>query len=226
MDKKEVYMEGDNNFAEFLHSRRKEKGMTQSELADKLGISNKAVSKWETGESMPDTSLLVPLSGILGVTIDELLKGYTAGGQETVSAREEEPVRGNAALRVAATVTYCVIAVCGLTAFLIVGFTVGWNPYWVIIADAVMSGGIIGTAFPLFDKVRNAKKVSAGENPYSEGISGIIMTACTIAFITAGAVSGLWHPLWIIMVSGGVVSATIAAVGELYAHKNAAGKDK
>lgn len=221
------YTDGDNNFAEFLHSLRKEKGMTQSELADKLGISNKAVSKWETGESMPDTSLLVPLSEIFGVTVDELLKGYIVkkGGKEAVE-REEEPVRGNAALRVASAVTCGVIAVCGLVAFLIVGFNVGWNPYWVIITDAVMSDVICGMVFALFDTAKNANKIAAGENPYSEGISGIIIIACTIAFITAGAVTGLWHPLWIIMASGGAVSATVATVGEIYAHKNARKEDK
>ena len=47
--------------------------MTQRELAEKLCISDKAVSKWETGASIPDTALLVPLSEILGVSVTELL---------------------------------------------------------------------------------------------------------------------------------------------------------
>ena len=46
-----------NTFGEFLFSLRKEKGMTQAELAEKLGVSNKAVSKWETNEAMPETGL-------------------------------------------------------------------------------------------------------------------------------------------------------------------------
>ncbi len=53
-----------NTFGEFLFSLRKEKGMTQAELAEKLGVSNKAVSKWETNEAMPETGLLVPISRI------------------------------------------------------------------------------------------------------------------------------------------------------------------
>lgn len=64
-----------NEFGNFLYTLRKEKGMTQTELADRLGVTNKAVSKWETGESFPETAQLVPLSGIFGVTVDELLKG-------------------------------------------------------------------------------------------------------------------------------------------------------
>lgn len=67
-----------NAFSEFLYTLRKEKGMTQAELAAKLGVTNKAVSKWETGEAMPETSLLLPISEIFGVTVDELLNGKRA----------------------------------------------------------------------------------------------------------------------------------------------------
>ena len=45
-------------FGEFLYALRKENGMTQAELAERLGVTNKAVSKWETGEAMPESNLL------------------------------------------------------------------------------------------------------------------------------------------------------------------------
>jgi len=54
---------------------RKEKGMTQEELAEKLGVSPQAVSKWENGQSCPDISLLPRLAAIFGVTTDLLLTG-------------------------------------------------------------------------------------------------------------------------------------------------------
>lgn len=62
-------------FGEFLSTQRKKKGFTQKELAARLFISDKAVSKWERGASMPDISLLIPLADILGVTVTELLEG-------------------------------------------------------------------------------------------------------------------------------------------------------
>lgn len=58
------------NFGEFLYALRKDKGMTQAELAQLLGVTNKAVSKWETGEAMPETSLLIPIARIFGVSVD------------------------------------------------------------------------------------------------------------------------------------------------------------
>lgn len=63
-----------DKFGAFLSQLRKEKGLMQKELAEKLYVSDKAVSKWERGLSIPDVALLVPLSEILGVTVTELLE--------------------------------------------------------------------------------------------------------------------------------------------------------
>lgn len=60
-------------FGGFVSALRKEKGYTQKELAEKLFVSDKAVSKWETGVSIPDTALLIPLAELLGITVTELL---------------------------------------------------------------------------------------------------------------------------------------------------------
>lgn len=58
-----------------IYEKRKELGLTQQELADRLQITNKAVSKWENGDGMPDVNLLAPLAKELGLTVDELLNG-------------------------------------------------------------------------------------------------------------------------------------------------------
>lgn len=60
-------------FGTFVAMLRKEKGITQKELAERLFISDKAVSKWETASSVPSIDLLIPLANILGVTATELL---------------------------------------------------------------------------------------------------------------------------------------------------------
>lgn len=60
-------------FGEYIYNKRKSLGLTQEELGRKVGVTNKAVSKWEVGETCPDISMLAPLSKALGVTIDELL---------------------------------------------------------------------------------------------------------------------------------------------------------
>ena len=64
-----------NTTGRFLSTLRKAKGMTQRELAELLNVSDKAVSRWERDESMPDILLLPVLADIFEVTCDELLRG-------------------------------------------------------------------------------------------------------------------------------------------------------
>ena len=77
-------------FGSFLVQLRKQKGFTQKDLAQRLFISDKAVSKWERGLSMPDIALLPPLAETLGVTITELLSGQRIGEPERLNVREVE----------------------------------------------------------------------------------------------------------------------------------------
>ncbi len=61
-------------FGRFVAQLRKEQGMTQKMLAQTLQVTDKAVSKWETGQRCPDIALLIPLARALGVTVTELLE--------------------------------------------------------------------------------------------------------------------------------------------------------
>ena len=59
----------------FIAEQRREKKLTQSELAERLGITDRAVSKWENGRSLPDASIMLELCSILGITVTDLLSG-------------------------------------------------------------------------------------------------------------------------------------------------------
>lgn len=59
----------------FISQKRREKNLTQMQLADKLGITDRAVSKWETGRSLPDASVMLGLCGLFGITVNDLLNG-------------------------------------------------------------------------------------------------------------------------------------------------------
>ena len=62
------------SMGEIISTLRKEKGMTQKDIADKLGITDKAVSKWERDVAFPDTATIPKLAEILGVSVDELMQ--------------------------------------------------------------------------------------------------------------------------------------------------------
>jgi len=62
------------NFSERLKSEREKKGWSQAELADKIHVSRQSVSKWETGKNYPTIEVIIDLSDLFGITIDELLR--------------------------------------------------------------------------------------------------------------------------------------------------------
>ena len=64
-----------SKIGKFIAECRKQKNLTQMQLAEKLGITDKAISKWERGIAMPDTSIMLELGDILGISINELLSG-------------------------------------------------------------------------------------------------------------------------------------------------------
>ena len=75
----------------FIAHKRKEKNLTQEQLAEKLGVSNKTVSKWETGKCMPDYSVIKNLCDELGITVAELMDGEDSE-QKSVRAYDDEQI--------------------------------------------------------------------------------------------------------------------------------------
>ena len=74
---------------QFIAELRKEKGMTQSRLAESLCISDKAISKWETGKGLPEVSMLMPLCNALDISINELLSAERIA-EENYKRKAEE----------------------------------------------------------------------------------------------------------------------------------------
>lgn len=73
----------------FIAELRKEQGFTQEQLGEKIGVTNKTVSRWETGTYLPPAEMLLILSGLFGVSINELLCGQRLTEEEYKQAAEE-----------------------------------------------------------------------------------------------------------------------------------------
>lgn len=76
----------------FIAALRKEKGMTQEQLGEKLGVTNKTVSRWENGNYMPDIEMLSLLSKEFGVSINEIISGERLGTEEFKKAADDNLV--------------------------------------------------------------------------------------------------------------------------------------
>lgn len=104
----------------FIASCRKEQGMTQANLAEKLGITDMAVSKWENGKSMPDSGIMLELCELLEINVNELLSGekidmnnYEEKTEENlrqVLNRVEKILNENRVLKLAITILLIIIA--------------------------------------------------------------------------------------------------------------------
>lgn len=122
----------------FIASCRKEQGMTQANLAEKLGISDRAVSKWETGNAMPDSGIMQDLCELLKINVNELLSGerimaesYDKWAEEhLVAMRQEIEEKNRHLLRVENWMKFLTI-----TAGLIIIFVASFieMPTWLII---------------------------------------------------------------------------------------------
>ena len=75
----------------FIEKKRKEQNLTQAQLAEKLGVSNKTVSKWENGKCMPDYGVIQLLCTELGVTVSELMDGEEQA-QDSIRAYDDEQI--------------------------------------------------------------------------------------------------------------------------------------
>ena len=74
---------------QFIKSLRKENSLTQREVAERLNVSEKTVSKWETGNGMPEVSIMLPLFKLFGISINELLSGERLDEKQYVEKAEE-----------------------------------------------------------------------------------------------------------------------------------------
>ena len=113
----------------FIASCRKEQGMTQAALAEKLGITDRAVSKWETGKSLPDSGIMLELCSFLGINVNELLSGekimleaYDKKAEENLVAMSREIEEKNRQLLnteiwIGAPAVVAGLVMCGVAAY-------------------------------------------------------------------------------------------------------------
>jgi len=127
----------------FIAELRKQKGFTQKELAEKLMVTDKAISRWETGKGLPDTSLLKPLGDVLGVSITELLSGKRI---EEVDMKEQADniilESLNYSKRMLASVISVIIFIIGIAFIISPLFLVSQSYIWtlglIIVAIAIL----------------------------------------------------------------------------------------
>lgn len=131
----------------FISACRKEQGLTQAQLGERLGITDRAVSKWETGKSMPDSSIMLELCGILDITVNELLTGERIQMEDYSKRAEENLVelkKYEEQARLLLQLEWVIGYVCTAT-FLILLFTAVY-----LVKEAIWQAVLIASAIVIF----------------------------------------------------------------------------
>ena len=111
----------------YIAGKRKSLGMTQKQLAEKLGMSDKSVSKWERGVCLPDVSVYNELCSILGISLNEFLAGEDIAQENMIQKSETniiEIIRDNISKQKCLKVMKCILLVISICAVSIIGFTI------------------------------------------------------------------------------------------------------
>lgn len=121
-----------------ISALRRQRGMTQAELAERLNYTDKAVSKWERGDSIPDAVTLVQLAGEFGVTLDELV----TGDKPAVAEPAPQPRKQKANKSVILTLASLLVWIVALTVYVVLS-SVGVPKSWVSFIYAVPVNAIV-----------------------------------------------------------------------------------
>lgn len=193
------------SFGDFLYELRKEKGLTQSEVAEKLGVTNKAVSKWETGETFPETAQLLPLSDLFGVTVDELLRGERR--ETPVSAAPAEKETPPVALpwsagQIALLISGIAVILLGL---LFIFWVEKYGVCWFMLSTALGAFCFVEFAFLHSAPLSVTRWVGK--------VCGVIMMLCALVYLLFGYLWQRWDLSSVIFVVGGLLCGIVAVIG-------------
>ncbi len=157
---------------EFMAALRKARGMTQQEVAQRLNVSNKAVSRWERGECAPDISLLPAIAEMFGVSCDELIKGRRST-QEQNEVKFEKRIKAAVNRTMSKFKTMIWISLALSAAGLICNLAISYGFYRVVIGFAVMLLFCVAAAIVAVSAV-NKMKEAKNENELFEELDGVL----------------------------------------------------
>ncbi len=190
---------------ERLYNLRKEKNISQEELANALDVSRQTVSKWETGESMPDFNKIKPICDYFGITTDELITG-----SQNIVEQKKEDKRNKFARNLAISVGLYILSIVAII-FCSAYFDqpiIGVSLFFIIIAIAtgliIYSGIVYGK-----DKEEQKSKEEKKKDTVAKQLTDIAGIIGIIVYFLVSFLTGAWHITWIIFIAIGLVNSII-----------------
>ncbi|MCI8347073.1 MAG: helix-turn-helix domain-containing protein [Bacilli bacterium] len=203
------------NIGERLLELRKQKGFSQEEVADQVGVTRQTVSKWEVGESKPDFDKIIPLCDLFSVTTEELLRGE--------NSQEEKPI-GNQEIYDRRKVRIKTARVLSISIFL---YFVSIS--WIVLASSFesMSDELMVSIFLLicaiatsmivyhFVSIPKEKKGQLGKQNPNRRLDGIIAMIFAAIYLYISFITGAWYITWLLWIVYSIVIEIIHLILEM-----------
>lgn len=181
---------------EKLSKLRKENGISQEQLAEKLNISRQAISKWENNETLPDTENLIAIAKLFNVSIDDLVGNNPSNSEQNSNNEKDAPKKSSSKTT---ELIGLISLVLSISIFLYLGIVHGmWHPGWIVFLLLPLSGSL------------SAAIVNKTPSKFAYPILSVII------FMGLGYFN-YWHPGWIIFVT---IPVYYAICGIIERHDN------
>lgn len=192
---------------EKIYSLRKQAGLSQEELADKLNVSRQTVSKWELGDSTPDFDKIVPLCNLFGISTEELLRDKKL--DKDIDSDKPDVVK--AILISVSILLYFIGIIFVVFAEEYLGMEDGLLVPIFLTIMAIATALIVFTCMTRPSKKEKKEEITEGKNPVVRGIVSIVALLTTCVYLLVSFTTMAWHITWIIW----VIYALIVRIIEL-----------
>ncbi len=190
------------NIGDMILKLRKEKGLSQEEVAEKLNVTRQTVSKWETGESKPDFDKIIPLCDLFSITTEELLRGKKLEEikEEKIPKKDIKKERAK------------VLSICTFLYFLSISWIIFMESLDIIESEYVVCGFLLicaaSTSILIYHFVSTKKEREKEERKKDEKekeIDGIIALIFTFLYLYLSFTTMMWHITWLIWIVYSIV---------------------
>lgn len=218
-------MMNQTEIGKFIAKCRKEKKLTQAQLAEKLNITDRAVSKWETGKSMPDSSIMLELCEILGITVNELLSGEEIDMESYEKKADENLIslkrkdENNMTRNVIISMLFSTTLLIGIMVCLICNMAISGNLTWSLIpVSSIVFAWVISFPSIILGKrgiIVSLISLSVFTIPYLFLLSSLLKTKEVFSVGEMIAVASIVF-LWIIVAVFKRIERKLAALGTTF----------
>lgn len=201
-----------------IQNLRKQKGLSQEQLAEAVGVSRQAVSKWEAEQSVPDIDKIILICDYFGVTTDYILRDEEMSCTETVQStnknEEEKDMDNKKKSTLLLTVAVMLYILCAVPIIIIpnqVGIVL------LLVMVAVATGLMIFRSRLNSNDKRdeNEEKPPKPENPFLKAVKRCVWVLAVVVYIVISFSSGAWYITWLVFPITGAIIDVIKACFDL-----------